>query len=988
MIKLLIRTIKIVLIINIFLILGTHFALSQAPAITYTTPNTYYLGNLITPLAPKNTGGAVFNYGETTTVAGSGYSGYTDGIGTNASFYNPLVTALDAAGNIYVADAENHVVRKIAPNGTVTTLAGNGSIGSSDGIGSQASFFHPAGLAVDKAGNVFVADEDNNTIRKITPAGVVTTFAGSGNAGAVDGIGRAASLWFPCGIALDADENLYVAEYNNHIIRKISPAGVVTTFAGSTTAGFADGTASNARFRNPISVAVDPDGNVYVADRLNQKIRKITPGGMVSTLAGSGLQGAADGPPAAASFNYPTSITIDNRGYLYVADKNNNNIRRVSPTGVVSTTAGTTTPGSADGIRERAAFNSTFGIVSDGTSYLYVADLSNHKIRRVVSAVYILSPTNLPPGLTFDEITGIISGTPTTVWPTTIYTVTAFNPAGSSSTQVSITVIDPITPSITAGSLTGTMSTCAGTPSVSYQQFNLSGDNLQSPVTATAPSGFEVATSATGIYGPSVSFTPVNNKVNAVVYVRLAATAPAGHNAGNIAIQTTGLSNSTFGVSGKVNPLPVINSISNQVVCATSATAAVNFSGSIGNTYQWTNNSPLIGLPATGSGNISAFNAVNTGNSPITATITVTTVNDNSECIGQPSVFTITVNPTVKPAVSIAASVANPICEGASVTFTATATEGGLNPAYQWKLNGVNTGTNSNTLNNSNLKNGDIITCVLTSNSTACLSTLTATSNSITVNVNEPITPLIIVQSPAAICAANAATFVAIVTNAGVNPIYQWRVNGQIAGTNTSSFTSSKLNNGDQITCTVSNPANCVTSATSNPVTIKVVALPTLATNEEYVVNIGESIQLDPKITGSIVSYKWSPSTNLSNANIRNPLASPAATTIYNLTVTTSSGCTVTVPITVKALNNFPNTFTPNADGVNDLWELPFLTRYPNCTVNIYNRYGSIIHQSTGYPTPWDGTFKGQPLPAGTYYYVIKLSNNMKPLSGPITILR
>jgi sugar lactone lactonase YvrE len=196
---------------------------------------------------------------------------------------------VDGAGNAYVADTENHTIRKVTPGGTVTTLAGlGGSSGSADGTGSAARFYWPYGVAVDSAGNVYVADTWNYTIRKVTPGGVVTTLAGlAGTGGSTDGTGSAARFNYPSGVAVDSAGTVYVADRGNHTIRKVTPGGAVTTLAGlADSYGSADGTGSAARFDSPRGVAVDSAGNVYVADYYNNTIRKVTPGGVVTTLAG------------------------------------------------------------------------------------------------------------------------------------------------------------------------------------------------------------------------------------------------------------------------------------------------------------------------------------------------------------------------------------------------------------------------------------------------------------------------------------------------------------------------------------------------------------------------------------------------------------------------------------------------------------------------------------------------------------------------------
>src|SRR5687768_4800198 len=225
-----------------------------------------------------STSGAVFgqSYTFTTIAGGTGISGSTDATGTAARFNNPIRLAVDGSGNIYVADYTNHTIRKISSAGVVTTLAGlPGTPGYADGAGSAARFNFPADVAVDSSGNVYVPEYNNNTIRKISSAGVVTTLAGApGQGNITDGVGTAARFNQPYGVAVDSGGNVYVADSNNSSIRKITSVGVVSTFAGAPlTTGSADGTGSSARFHWPSDVTVDGSGNVFVADRFNQIIR-------------------------------------------------------------------------------------------------------------------------------------------------------------------------------------------------------------------------------------------------------------------------------------------------------------------------------------------------------------------------------------------------------------------------------------------------------------------------------------------------------------------------------------------------------------------------------------------------------------------------------------------------------------------------------------------------------------------------------------------
>ena len=265
----------------------------------------------------------------------------------------------------------------------VTTVAGNNDRGHHDGLGAAARFYLPIGIASDSNGNLVVTDYGNQCIRKVNANGAVTTIAGSPRvSGHQDGVGAAARFNHPSGLAADKYDNLYVADMANHCVRKISPDGTVTTLAGSSgNAGHADGIGAAARFNRPCGLAVDDDCIVYVADTLNYRIRKVTAAGQVTTLAGSGDQSHADGLGAAAFFAMPRRIAIDRAGTMYISDKNR--IRKISPEGSVTTLAGREDPGRADGIGTAASFNRAQGLALDASGNLLVADTLNNCIRRI-----------------------------------------------------------------------------------------------------------------------------------------------------------------------------------------------------------------------------------------------------------------------------------------------------------------------------------------------------------------------------------------------------------------------------------------------------------------------------------------------------------------------------------------------------------------------------------------------------------------------------
>ena len=352
------------------------------------------------PLAKGQTVAGAF-----TTVAGMpGSSGSADGTNTVARFNSPGSLAVDAAGNIYLSDVANNTIRRLTQAGTnwvVTTIAGlAGSPGSVDGTNSEALFDRPNGLAIDRRGNLFVADHYNHTIRKVALAGtnwLVTTIAGvAGLHGSADGTNSQARFWSPTGITIDTSNHLYVTDTANFTVRELQQVGtnwIVTTIAGSVTNfGFADGTNAAAQFDYPCGIAVGSAGRLYVADWGNHAIRQLAQIGtnwVVTTIAGiSGAMGSADGSGALATFNFPIDICPDAAGNLFVSDQSNDTIRNLVPVQggwVVSTIGGSPLRfGTADGLGQAARFKLPWGIAVNAADELYVADYGNQTIRKGV----------------------------------------------------------------------------------------------------------------------------------------------------------------------------------------------------------------------------------------------------------------------------------------------------------------------------------------------------------------------------------------------------------------------------------------------------------------------------------------------------------------------------------------------------------------------------------------------------------------------------
>jgi sugar lactone lactonase YvrE len=315
--------------------------------------------------------------------AGTGTAGGTDGPISSATLNGPVGMAFDAAGNLFIADRSGNRIRKFTLDGTVSTVAGNGTTGSTDGPALSATFNGPYGLDFDLAGNLYIADYMNHKIRKLWTNGTVTTFAGSGVGGFADGKGVSAMLNNSLDIAVSSNGSIYVADFTNHRIRAISPSGDVTTLAGSGIIGSADGAGLAATFNHPISVAICND-TIFTVERWAHKVRKITYSGVVTTLAGNGTNGYADGPASTAMFATPNRIRADKDCNLYVADTGNRRVRMInSKTGFVTTVAGNGTNAIIDGIGTQAAFVQPLGVAVDRSGVIYVSEASSNRVRRI-----------------------------------------------------------------------------------------------------------------------------------------------------------------------------------------------------------------------------------------------------------------------------------------------------------------------------------------------------------------------------------------------------------------------------------------------------------------------------------------------------------------------------------------------------------------------------------------------------------------------------
>jgi gliding motility-associated-like protein len=964
----------------------------------------------------------------TTSAGKTDTTGTADGTGTSATFNNPHGVACDKWGNVYIADRLNHRIRKISAGNVVTTLAGSGAIGGFDGTGTAASFYEPWGIACDTSGNIYVADTKNYKIRKITPAGVVTTIAGTGAFGTTNGPAVLAKFGFPTGICVADDGTIYVADHQTHTIRKIA-AGNVTTIAGTAfMSGNNDGTGTGASFNRPYGIELDKNGNILVADEWNHLIRSVTPAGVVTTIAGVGIIGSTDGNPMASMFNYPWDVTVDNNNNIYVADGYNYTVRKITSGGfpVVSTFAGTAgISGAVNGLGPQASFDGATGIAFNSYSHeFYVCDAYNHLIRKItlVSAVNITmtsnhsnnkfcygdsititaNPSNLS-NYSFYEGSSLLGTSANGVLtlpslPSGIHNIncTALDTSGATalSTLLKITVSAPITAIVNpAGPIIicpGDTATLTANPGFQYAWSN--GITTQSIKVITAGNYYVTLTDTIGCSGQSAPVQVITRPAP------LATISPAGPvtkcpgdsvtlSAGggqtylwstgstlqNIIISAAGnytvIVTDTSGCNATAGPV----SVSNYSIPPATITPANYVIIIVGDSAQLTASSGSSYLWSNGA-TTQMITVADSG----TYTVTVTSSGGCTSVAPQVLVIPITSSTLVN------IFGATTFCEGDSVLLSSNLALGN-----QWYFNGalIPGATDDQYYAADSGYYYDIVT---QPNGTS------VKSDSISVTVMPaPNAPVV---ADAAICEGETALLTVQPDGATTFQWYDQQTGGTQVATGLSYTTPPlTITTGYFVQATGTN--GCV-NAFREIVQAIVTPAPVAGFNQVIQsAGAGSFLVNFTQTAGVGFACYWDfgdPSSSDNTSFVENPSHQYSIAGNYNvmLIVSNLAGCPDTIIKTVTVTNSteifIPTSFTPNQDGANDL----FLVRGPNLReidMSIYNQWGELIFHQSGASVSWDGTRKGSRLQNATYTYAIQVvlqNGSKRSFNGKISVIR
>lgn len=963
------------------------------------------------------------------TVAGkTDTTGTGDGIGNAATFNSPHGVACDKAGNIYVADRFNHKIRKISSGNIVTTFAGSGNIGGFDGTGTAASFYEPWGIACDTAGNVYVADTKNYKIRKITTAGVVTTIAGTGSFGTTNGPAILARFGFPTGICVTDDGTIYVADHQTHTIRKIFQ-GNVTTLAGTPyVIGSNDGQGTAASFNRPYGIDLDLNGNILVADEWNHLIREVTPGGLVTTIAGVGIVGSTNGQPMASMFNYPWDVTVDANNNIFIADGYNYTIRKISagPFPVVSTYVGTAgVSGANNGTGALASFDGATSIAFNVSDFsFYVGDAYNQLIRKITqistqtisittnhinnkfcfgdSIVLYANPTNLNnykfydgPVLLGTNSTGILVVTSLSPGIHTIQ-CTAIDGNGATvlSAALQITVSGPIIANINPP---GPLTLCIGdtlilSANVGFQYLWSNGKTTQS-IIITGNGNFNVViTDSIGCSGQAPIVT----------------------------------------VNANPGPTAIISPSGSISICAGDS---LMLTASGGATYLWSTGATTTSIQATNPGNYLVTVTDLAGCKNVSLPVTVSFYNVTTATI-TPGNFVVII--TGDSTLLTASSGASYLWSNGATTQTIMASDSGTYIVTVTNSNGctnvsasvllitITGNTLVNVLGSTTFCNGDSV--LLQSNlatgnqwyfNGAAIAGATGDQYYATVSgyFYDVVTQQngTSIQSDSILVTVKASPSLPLVTDATIcegeyallnvqpdsSTIFRW-YDQQIAGTLLYTglvYQTPALSQTTGYFVEATGANGCTNKFRE---IVQAIVIPKPIADFNHVIQSGGSNGFTVNfnnISGSGLIYFWNFGDSASAENVsflENPThyyAVPGSYTVL-LIASNQSGCADTIIKVIQVMvsqNIFiPTSFTPNLDGANDL----FVVRGPDILqvdMSIYNQWGELIYHAAGANTKWDGRYKGSVVENATYVYAIQLvlsSGITQNFNGHISVIR
>ncbi len=946
-------------------------------------------------------------------------SGLVNSSLNNSRFNEPQGIVSDVIGNIFIADRLNNVIRKISVNGVVSTYAGTGQAGSFDGLAQQATFNEPWGITADTLGNLYIADTKSYKIRKIDTNGNVTTIAGTGIFGTTNGTTNVAKFGFTTGIAVTKDGSIiYACDYNTHVIRKIAN-GNVSNLAGTVyLSGANDGPGVSASFNHPYGIHLLNNGDLLVTDEWNNTLRKLTPLGYTSTFAGSGLMGSADGGSLISSFNYPWGVTSDTLGNIFILDGYNFTIRKINPAGQVSTYAGNVgVAGSADGNGSSATFNNAAGICYNRTDKsLYVADTKNHTIRKIsfVSAIVLNATINgansatvcngdtitivvSPAGLTgysvYDngivvgtspsasvKVSGLIAGNHSLI-------AKAFdtNGAVATSNNISINVTNPFIPQVTysggAAICNGDSLKLSATSGISYvwsggqttkdiyvqttgnysvQVTNNNGcRGLSAPTTITIlPLPDTTITSSKGvIICPNDS--TVLTAIGGVSWnwscglVTQTVRVPAG----NFQVTITGTNGCKATSANKIisnyNVAPVNVSPAGSVTILQNDSILLTASG--GSTYLWSNGQTgaSIYVQTSGSYSVSAVNS--NGCNVSSSVVNVTAINASN---------------------MISVTGTNAFCEGSSTVLTSYFANGN-----QWyRNNSVINGQTQNTL-------------TVTQQGYYKVKVTTASNSFYSDSVFIQVYPS--AQLPTlndtAVCKGSNLQ----ITVAGSNT-FKWfnEITGGTAIANGNSYTQNNVVTPFTVYLDAITSNGCYTTV-RKPIQVNVNPLPTVDFTQEVEMNNGSYITTFNSSCSGADMYSWN-FNGMDTSNLQNPEYTFTMNGVYTIVLValnSLTGCSNSiqknVDIHVTTDLFVPTTFTPNNDGKNDI----FRVRGSEVIVEdmlIFNQWGKAVYHANASNPTWDGSSNGEVANNGTYVYKIKLidAGIPKELKGSITLIK